>query len=114
MIAAVRLRGPVDVDQQTEDTLSNLNLHKTNQLVVFEESRSIRGMMNHAKDFITFGEVTEETVEMIEEEEGSFESGDSFDTRPPRKGYEDTRSQVGQGGSLGEREDMDELVRRML
>ncbi|WEL19899.1 uL30 family ribosomal protein [Candidatus Nanohalococcus occultus] len=115
MLAAVRVRGQVDVKEDIEYTLDNLNLEKKNQLVVFDESDANEGMMNKVKDYITYGTVSEQLLEKLAEKKGSeVESGDAFSCRPPKKGYKGTRSQVGQGGSLGKREDMDELVQRMV
>jgi len=115
MIAAVRVRGDVDVDVKISTTLQNLKLEDRNQCVVLEDSDSIRGMLRHAKDYITFGEVSEETVEALEERKGEeLESGDTVNLTPPSGGFEDTKKQVGQGGTLGKREDMDSLVQKMV
>lgn len=115
MLAAVRIRGQVDTNEDIEYTLDNLNLNKKNKVSVFEETPANEGMMNKVKDFITFGEVSEETVEKLEELKGDeVESGDSFSMRPPKKGFRDTRKQVGQGGALGKRDDIDELIERMV
>lgn len=115
MIAAVRVRGDVDVDVKISTTLQNLNLEKRNQCVVFEENDSIKGMLNHAKDYIAFGEIDEETVEALEERKGEdVESGDTVNLTPPSGGFKDTKKHVGQGGSLGERTDMDSLVQKMV
>lgn len=115
MIAAVRVRGPVDVPAKATTTLENLKLTKKHQVVIFEESDSIKGMMNHAKDYIAYGEINDETVEALEEKKGnSLESGDVFDCRPPKKGFKGTRSQYGQGGTLGNHGEIDDLVQRMV
>lgn len=115
MIAAVRVRGPVDLDEQINNTLDNLNLDSKNKLVVFEENEAVEGMMNKVKDFITYGEVSDEVVEKLEERNGKeIKSGDSVNLSPPSGGYRDTKKNTGQGGSLGKRENMDELVERMV
>ena len=115
MIAAVRVRGPVDVPAKVKKTLNDLKLEKRNQIVVFEENDAVEGMMNHAKDFIAYGEIDDETVDALEEKKGEeVENGDVFDCRPPKKGFRDTRKQVGQGGTLGKHDNLDDLVRRMV
>lgn len=115
MIAAVRVRGQVDTNEDIEYTLDNLNLDKKHKISVFESTDANEGMMNKAKDFITFGEISDDTVEKLEEVKGEeLESGDSFSARPPKKGFRDTRAQVGQGGALGKRDDIDELIDRMV
>ncbi|MFB6245231.1 MAG: uL30 family ribosomal protein [Candidatus Nanohaloarchaea archaeon] len=109
MIAAVRVRGPVDVDVKTEDSLRGLGLEKKNQLVVLQDTDSTRGMLEMAKDYIAYGEISEELVEAIDAGEG-----EPVGMTPPSKGFRDTRKQHGQGGTLGERPSMDDLVRRMM
>ncbi|MFB6144655.1 MAG: uL30 family ribosomal protein [Candidatus Nanohaloarchaea archaeon] len=115
MIAAVRVRGDVDANKKASTTMENLQLTRKNRLVVYEDSDSIRGMFSRAKDYITYGELDEETVEALEEKKGEeVESGDTFNLTPPSGGFKNTKKQVGQGGSLGKRNDMDGLVQRML
>lgn len=116
MIAAVRIRGDVDVAHNISRTLQDLKLTKRNQLVVFEENDAVLGMMNKAKDFITYGEVSEETLEALAERAGkdTLESGDTINLHPPSGGFEGTKKQVGQGGSLGKRDNLDELVQKMV
>lgn len=115
MIAAVKVRGDVDASRKVSETLEHLQLTRKNRLVVYEDTGSIRGMLNHAKDYIAFGELDEETVEQLEDRKGSdLESGDTFNLTPPTGGYRDTRKQAGQGGALGRRENIGELVGRMV
>lgn len=115
MIAAVKVRGSIDANDKARQTMDNLQLEKRNQLVVYEDEDSIRGMFSRAKDYITYGELEEETIEALEEKKGDeVESGDSFSMTPPSGGFKDTKKQVGQGGSLGKRENMDELVQNMI
>ena len=69
------------------------------------------GMLKKSKDFITYGPVSEETVNKIKDL-----AGDEVAARlhPPRGGLRSVKRAVGQGGSLGYREDMDALIGRML
>lgn len=115
MIAAIRLRGSVDTNGKIESTLESLNLKKRNQCVILEDSGSVRGMLNKVKDYITFGEVTEETVESLKERKGEeLEKNDTVKLSPPSGGFEGIKKQVGQGGALGEREEMDDLIEKMV
>jgi ribosomal protein L30/L7E len=114
MIAAVKIRGNVDVPQPVEDTMTNLGLKKRNQIVFYEDSESIRGMMNKAKDFITYGEVSDEVIEKVEERYQEVESGTVVSARPPSKGFRDTKRGFNQGGSLGKRKSVDSLIERMV
>lgn len=116
MIAAIRVRGDVDVDQNVSRTLQDLNLTKRNQLVVFKENDAIKGMLKNSKDYITFGEISDDIVEELAERAGEddLESGDTVSLSPPTGGFKNTRKQFGQGGSLGKRDKMDELVQKMV
>ena len=72
MIAAVKVRGSIDGRQKVKRTLEDLKLDSRNKCVVFEDSESVKGMLNVAKDYITFGEIDEETVEKLEERKGEI------------------------------------------
>lgn len=115
MIAAVRVRGDLDTREKASRTMQDLKLKNRNQCVLFEDSESIKGMLNLAKDYITFGEISEETVEKLSDRKGEdVEHGDVISLSPPSGGFRDTKKQVGQGGALGEREDMDKLLQNMI
>jgi ribosomal protein L30/L7E len=112
MIAALRVRGQVDVPDKISQTLDNLGLREKHQVVLMEEDNEAhKGMLHKAKDYITYGEVEDETVEKIREEAGD---GKAASLAPPSGGFKDTRRNVAQGGALGERNKMDELVQDML
>lgn len=115
MIAAVKVRSEVDARKKAKRVLNDLNLENTNQCVVFEDSDSVRGMLSIVKDYIAYGEISDETVELLKERNGEeVENSDVISLTPPTKGYKNTKKQVGQGGSLGKRDDMDELIQRMV
>jgi len=115
MIAAVKVRSDTDARQNTKRTLTDLNLENKNQCVIFEVNDSLKGMLDVAKDYITFGEIEEETLDKLEERKGEdVGHGDVVRLSPPSRGFRSTKKQVGQGGSLGERENMDELIQRMV
>ena len=114
MIAAVKVRGNVDVAKPIKDTMRNLGLDKRNQIGLYEDSDSLRGMLDKAKDYIAYGQVSEETVEMLEDRYGDAESGNTISAKPPKKGFRNTRKNVNQGGSLGNHENIDDLIQRMV
>lgn len=116
MIAAVRVRGDIDVSHTVSRTLQDLNLTERNQCVVFEENDAIKGMLDKSKDFLTYGEVSDETLDALAERAGKeeIESGDTINLHPPKGGFQNTKRQVAQGGSLGERETLDELIQKMV
>lgn len=115
MIAAIRIRGTHDVPHKIQRTMQDLNLGKRNQCVIFNDTDSIQGMLNQAKDFITYGEISDETVEAIEESKDvEIEHGSVVNLAPPSGGFRDTKRSVNQGGALGKRQNLDELLEKMI
>jgi len=60
--AAVRIRGIVNVNPDIKKTLSLLNLTRSNHCVLLEENPSVKGMLQIAKDYITWGEIEKEVL----------------------------------------------------
>ena len=64
--AVIRVRGQPDVNYDIEFTMNLLGLNKVNHCVVVPENDSVKGMLQVAKDYITWGEIDEATLaEMI-------------------------------------------------
>lgn len=70
LIAVVRIRGKVGVNERILRTLKMLNLHKKNWCVVVPNTPSVQGMIIKAKDYCTFGEVDNKTVAELLEKRG--------------------------------------------
>lgn len=65
MIAAIRLRGRTGVKGKIEDTMKMMRLRRINHAVLIEENSSYMGMLQKAKDYITWGEIDEETLSNV-------------------------------------------------
>jgi large subunit ribosomal protein L30 len=65
MIAAIRVRGRTGVKGEIEDTMKMLRLRRINHAVLLEENPSYQGMLQKAKDYITWGEIDAETLANI-------------------------------------------------
>ncbi len=64
--AVVRVRGTVNIRHDIKKTLEMLRLNRVNHCVLVEESESYKGMLQKAKDYITWGEIEKDTlVELI-------------------------------------------------
>ena len=61
----VRARSNVGVERRIKDTMLHMNLTKVNHAVIIPENEQYRGMLQKAKDYITWGEATPELVEMM-------------------------------------------------
>jgi len=114
-IAIIRVRGRVGVREDIEHTLRRLKLTKPNHLVIYEDSPVIRGMINKAKDYITWGEVSDEFIKEIEKH-ATKEDENLYRLQPPRKGWgrRGIKYTYAQGGALGYRgKDIESLIERM-
>lgn len=72
----VRARSNVNVERRIKDTMLHLNLTKVNHAVIIPDNEQYRGMLQKAKDYITWGEATEELVVKMLSERGRM-AGDS-------------------------------------
>ena len=61
-IAVVRVRGRVNIRKPIADTLKLLNLTRVNHCVVVPNTPLYTGMVNKAKDYITWGEINPDTA----------------------------------------------------
>ena len=62
MIAVIRIRGHVNVNRDIEATMKMLNLTRANHCTLVKESASYLGMLQKAKDYITYGPIEAETL----------------------------------------------------
>ncbi len=115
-IAAIRLRGKWGVRKEIEDTLILLGLKRKNNLVVLENNNYNLGMLKKAKDYITYGEIKEETLKkLIPRKEPKGKEKLIFTLPNPKKGFKSIKKGFNQGGDLGYRgEKINELVERII
>lgn len=69
-IAAVRVRGTVRGSLEARETLEMLHLSRNNYAVLVDDTPSFMGMLKAAQSFVTWGEVSKETVNMLIEKRG--------------------------------------------
>ena len=141
-IAVIRVRGRTGIKPVIADTMKMLNLHRINNCVVISDAKTFTGMIARCKDYVTWGEVVDETVlrllrkrgevseEMLKQKGfGSLEEFvkkfmnfecemkdigvKTFRLKPPRKGYDSVKANYPRGG-LGYRGNaVNELIRAM-
>ena len=63
--AVVRVRGNINVRKSIKDTLKMLRLNRINHCVIIPESKEYNGMLKKVKDYVTWGEITEELLKEI-------------------------------------------------
>ena len=64
-LAVIRVRGPVNVRNTTNHTLELLRLSRVNHCVLVENRSDYLGMLQKAKDYITWGEISLEGLEKL-------------------------------------------------
>ena len=65
MKAVVQVRGEVNRQQDVQDTLDMLNIHKVNHATVVPDTDTYRGMITKVNDFVAFGEPTADVLETV-------------------------------------------------
>jgi large subunit ribosomal protein L30 len=60
--AVIRLRGKHDLRDTVQDTLKMLHLTRQNHCVIVPQDPTYAGMLKVVKDFVTWGEVDEQTL----------------------------------------------------
>ncbi len=138
-IAVIAVRGTAKTPQPVKDTLAMLNLHRKNFCVLYPQTPSLRGMLAAVKDYITWGEISEEVLNELLEKRGAMYNGRTTDRtkcysyhllqhhgktykpyfrlNPPRKGFgrKGIKVSFSAGGALGYRGDkVNDLLRRMI
>jgi len=71
-IAVIRVRGLVRVKKEINDTLNMLRLYKKNCCVVVPATEGYVGMIKKVKDYVTYGEISEETFKLLIEKRGQL------------------------------------------
>jgi len=124
-IAVIRITGQINLKNEIKDSLNILRLYKKFTCVVVDATPSILGIIKKLKDHVTYGEVTEETVNLLKKMRGKkTKDKDGKETykkfyrlSPPKGGFERKGTKIPYkiGGVLGDRkEKINDLIRRML
>jgi large subunit ribosomal protein L30 len=70
MIIALRVRGRTGIKGGIDDTLKMLRLTRINHAVLLNDNPSYQGMLQKSKDYITWGEIDQETLTQLIEKRG--------------------------------------------
>jgi len=73
--AVVRVRGLININPDIKKTLELLNLTRANHCVLTDENPATKGMLQVAKDYITWGEIDKKTLTKLIKNRGKI-SGD--------------------------------------
>lgn len=140
-IAVVRVRGRVRLLTKIKDTLDMMRLYKKNYCVLLDNTPANKGMVQKAKDFITWGIADEKLVEELYKKRGKLYTGPLTDSKkkieykgryveyngkkyskffalnPPRGGYgrKGIKRTFAASGAVGDREnEINDLIRKMI
>src|SRR3989344_1672014 len=139
-LAAIRERGLTEIRTKIEDNLRMLRLYKKNYCCVVPNMPVYAGMLKRAKDYITWGEIDDETFNTLVEKRGEEFKGKETDSKgkikyndfvvinnrkikkyfrlnAPRKGFgrKGIKNPFTSGGALGYRgEKINDLIKRMV
>ncbi|NIP33807.1 MAG: 50S ribosomal protein L30 [Thermoplasmata archaeon] len=69
-LLAIRIRGGVNAPATVEDTLKMLRMERNNAATLLDDRPEYLGMLQKAKDYITWGEPTLETVRLLLDKRG--------------------------------------------
>ena len=116
MYAVVRVRGTVGRSKKIKLAMDSLNLTKPNHCVMIPENDVNKGILQKVKDYVTWGEISEEKTKELKTNRGNKNSK-VFRLSPPRKGFErkGIKQAFTQGGALGYRgEKINDLLGKMI
>lgn len=115
-IAAIRIRGQVGLNKDVKETLYRLRLRRKYACVVFDNpNETTLGALKKMRNFISYGEITEETSKALIEKRGKVVNGElkPFFRLHPARGGMKTKIHY-PIGVLGENKELDKLIERML
>ena len=65
MLAVIRIRGTTGIRPKAAKTAELLRLHRINHMVLVDDSETTRGMLQAVKDYVTWGEIDDSTIELV-------------------------------------------------
>jgi len=122
-IAVILIRGLVGTRTEIRDTLKMLNLHRKHACTIISNSPARMGMIEKVKDFVTYGEIDDDTLKLLIEKRAQKDPKDEkkikpfFRLSPPIGGFErkGIKKHYTIGGVLGYRgENINDLIKRMI
>ena len=114
-VAVIRIRGIIGTKIAVEDTLTMLRLYRKNYCVVIPATKSNIGMVKKVKDYVTWGEISNDVYEELKKKRASDKK--FFRLHPPIGGFErkGIKKTFVVGGALGYRKDkINILIKKML
>jgi len=108
VMGIIRLKGTIRSNKKIENTLRYMNLKSKNTLVILESPN--KTLLNKVQAFATWGKINDDVVKELKNKYGE---GNVFALNPPKRGFRSLKMMYSKG-DLGQREDVTELVKRMM
>lgn len=64
-LAVIRIRGVSDINREINETMSMLRLHRNCHATLIDDRPAYLGMLQKAQNYLTWGEVTAETLKLL-------------------------------------------------
>ena len=144
MIAAIRIKGLVDIPRDSKRTMDLLGIRKKYSCILLQETPEIKGMLKKVGGYIAYGEANKETIKNLIMKRGRMQ-GDKpikadeekiekitedllsnkinlknlkikpfFRLHPPRGGFKKSTRLMYPKGILGKNDKINEIIMRML
>ncbi len=78
-LLVIRIRGGVNASRRVEDTLRMLRIDRNNYATLLDDRNSYTGMLQKAKDYVTWGEPDVQTIRLILEKRAERPGGKKLD-----------------------------------
>jgi len=78
-LLVIRIRGGVNASRRVEDTLRMLRIDRNNYATLLDDRDSYMGMLQKAKDYVTWGEPNVQTIRLILEKRAERPGGKKLD-----------------------------------
>ena len=79
MIAAIRVRGKVNVRNTIGKTMDLLNLKRPNHLTLLPQKKDTEKMLRKVENYVTWGEISKETLKRLLEKKAYLKDGTKLD-----------------------------------
>ena len=113
MIVVIRIKGLVGIKKDIAETLNRLRLRKKYSCSVFPKPTAVQlGMIKKIRDFVAFGEISEETLKKLKEKRKT-KIENFFRLHPPRKGIK-SKIHFPKGVLGNNGKEINKLIERML
>jgi large subunit ribosomal protein L30 len=87
-LAVIRIRGQVDMSPDVRTTLELLHLTRNCHITLVDNRASFLGMLKRVRNFVTWGEITQETLLLLLKERGRLTGNKTLsDDYAQRIGY---------------------------